>query len=279
MAKLTFEQKELIEDVFGMGGGFLLDFNNRMFVEFMKDVVSYDVFFKYGKKSKAKVFREFCEKESEQYVGKAILLLLNYMSNKKMLSGNEKEEELRQIGIEFSGINVKENTPKTSSINATQANSFIDYQGLQDDLINIESEKSQQAKGYAFEKYLKRLFEAFQLSPKASYKTGYDQIDGSFLLNGNTVLLEAKYRNTIISKDELILFENKLKNKSPFVKGVVISYSEIDKNAISYFSNRSTRFVVVYAKELFLMCSKHENLADLLTEKYRHLDETGNICS
>ncbi len=48
MAKFTFNEKQLIDSVFGMEHGFLLDFTNREFEEFMKDVVSYNIYGKYS---------------------------------------------------------------------------------------------------------------------------------------------------------------------------------------------------------------------------------------
>ena len=44
MAILSFQEKQLIERVFGMGGGYVLNFTNREFEEFMKDVVSYSIY-------------------------------------------------------------------------------------------------------------------------------------------------------------------------------------------------------------------------------------------
>lgn len=61
MANLTFAEKQLIEIVFNMSGGFVLNFSNREFKEFMKDVVDYDIYVKYPELSKAKMFREFLE--------------------------------------------------------------------------------------------------------------------------------------------------------------------------------------------------------------------------
>ena len=43
MAILSFQEKQLIEKVFGMGSGYVLNFSNREFEEFMKDVVSYNI--------------------------------------------------------------------------------------------------------------------------------------------------------------------------------------------------------------------------------------------
>jgi len=39
MANLSFIDKQLIEDVLGMGGGYVLDFSNRTFDEFMTEVI------------------------------------------------------------------------------------------------------------------------------------------------------------------------------------------------------------------------------------------------
>lgn len=36
MAILSFQEKQLIERTFGMGGGYVLNFTNREFEEFMK---------------------------------------------------------------------------------------------------------------------------------------------------------------------------------------------------------------------------------------------------
>ena len=76
MAILSFQEKQLIEKVFGMGGGYVLNFTNREFEEFMKDVVSYNIYQKYPGLSKAKMLRRFIEEESDTYVGKMIILLV-----------------------------------------------------------------------------------------------------------------------------------------------------------------------------------------------------------
>ena len=44
MANLAFKEKKLIETVFGMGGGYVLDFSSREFGEFMADIVQYDMY-------------------------------------------------------------------------------------------------------------------------------------------------------------------------------------------------------------------------------------------
>lgn len=53
-----------------------------------------------------------------------------------------------------------------------------------------------QPRGFAFERFLRDLFEAYGLAPRASFKpSAGEQIDGSFELDNETYLLEAKWKN------------------------------------------------------------------------------------
>ena len=275
MAKLTFSEKKLIEIVFGMGGGYVLDFSNREFREFMKDVVQYDIYDKYQGLSKAKMLREFINDESDVYVGKAIILLINYMNENNLVKEDvkDKSEKLYEIGKRLLG---KTNNKKKQNANKPLKPN-VNYESLKNLLLDIEKISSPQAKGYEFEKYLNSLFEAFKLEPNASYRTEHDQIDGSFTFEGNTVLIEAKYKSKEITKDDLILFENKLKSKSHFTKGLFITYSRVSSKALVYFKDSGSRIVVLTVEEIFLMCQNKISLIKVLQSKFRQLDERGLI--
>ena len=106
MAKLSFQEKQLIERVFGMGSGYVLNFSNREFEEFMKDVVSYNIYQKYPGLSKAKMLRRFIEDESDAYVGKMIILLINYMKSNS-LDKNITQEEFKTNYGKFKLLNSK----------------------------------------------------------------------------------------------------------------------------------------------------------------------------
>lgn len=275
MAKLTFNEKKLVETVFDMSGGYVLDFSNREFGEFMKDVVQYDIYEKYQGLSKAKMLREFINDESDVYVGKAIVLLINYMNDNDLVKDDikGKSDKLYEIGRRLLG---KTNNSKKQSADKS-VKSTVNYESLKDSLLDIEKIDSQQAKGYEFEKYLNNLFEAFNLKPNASYRTEHDQIDGSFTFEGNTVLIEAKYKSKEIPKDDLILFENKLKSKSHFTKGLFITYSRVSSKALDYFRDSGSRIVVLTVEEIFLMCQNKISLIKVLQSKFRQLDERGLI--
>lgn len=278
MANLTFNEKQLIESVFGMSSGYILDFSNRDFEEFMKDVVQYNIYTKYPGLSKAKMYREFLKDETEPYVGKSIVMLLNYMKDNGMITEDIKNrtDRLYEFGKKLLGRNQAQ--PKSKQQSPQPENKVdVDFDSLNVALLAIESISSPQAKGYAFEKYLNKLFKDFGLDPHASYRTEYDQIDGSFVLDGNTVLIEAKYRTNAIPKDDLILFSNKIKAKSHFPKGLFVTYSPVDAKAIEYFTDRSARFVILTVEELFLLCQNKYSLPKVLQTKFRVLDEQGVI--
>ncbi|RWO88374.1 hypothetical protein [Mesorhizobium sp.] len=57
------------------------------------------------------------------------------------------------------------------------------------------SKLAPQPRGYAFEKFLHDLFAAYNLAPRGSFRLTGEQIDGSFALEGETYLLEAKWQN------------------------------------------------------------------------------------
>jgi hypothetical protein len=278
MANLTFNEKQLIESVFDMSTGYLLNFSNREFEEFMNDVVQYKISAKYPGLSKAKMFRQFLKDESETYVGKAIIMLINYMKDNSLVTEHKKEkvDKLYEIGKRLLGKYQAQTEPKKQNVQ-TQKESTKDYDSLNKSLLDLEKISNPQTRGYEFEKYLNKLFNSFGLEPHASYRTEFDQIDGSFVLGGDTVLIEAKYRSNPIPKDDLILFSKKLELKSHFAKGLLISYSLIEEKTLDYFTDRGSRFIVLTVEELYIMCQNQVALQHVLQSKFRLLDEKGLI--
>lgn len=81
MANLTFFEKSKLEKLFGMGGGYVLDFSNRTFQEFVADIAGRDIFdqkYEYASGSKANRLRAFWSKEPNHVVGKLLSGLLDY---------------------------------------------------------------------------------------------------------------------------------------------------------------------------------------------------------
>ena len=83
MSNLSFAEKHKLEKLLGMGGGYVLDFSNRTFQQFVFDSVAKDIEdSKYARASgsKANHLRAFWEKEPNHVVGKLIKDLLDHSS-------------------------------------------------------------------------------------------------------------------------------------------------------------------------------------------------------
>ena len=135
-----------------------------------------------------------------------------------------------------------------------------------------------QARGFAFEKYLRDLFEVFNLEPRGSFKVVGEQIDGSFILRNEVYLLEAKWANKQTDKSDLVVFNEKVSSKSGFTRGLFISFSGYTEEALASFSSgRTVNIVLMTVQELAVVLTRNLNLSDVLWRKVRALAEEGNF--
>ncbi|MGD0580833.1 MAG: abortive infection family protein, partial [Bryobacteraceae bacterium] len=106
MSDLTNLEKRKFERLFEMGGGYVLNFSNRTFDEFVTDTVGRSIYDSkydgYGS-SKANRLRAFWQAESNHVVGKLMGALIDYQNeveDENQKSGNfylkKKAEELQQ---------------------------------------------------------------------------------------------------------------------------------------------------------------------------------------
>lgn len=82
MSNLTIIEKMTIEKLFGMSSGYVLDFSNRTFQEFVADSVGrdiYDSLYDQGSGSKANRLRALWKIEPNNVVGKLLMELLKYI--------------------------------------------------------------------------------------------------------------------------------------------------------------------------------------------------------
>lgn len=89
MADLSSIEKLQIEKLFDMGTGYVIDFSNRTFSEFILEnmgVEIYDTKYDYASGSKANRLRAFWQKEPNHVVGQLLLKLLEYWMAKKKSS-------------------------------------------------------------------------------------------------------------------------------------------------------------------------------------------------
>jgi len=120
MSKLTTIEKINFEKLFGMETGYVIDFSNRTFGEFILENVSIDIFqpkYAYMSGSKANRLRAFWSKEDNLLVGKLLLLLLEYWKLRKNLNNQLitlSENDLYEKCVVIAG-NIFNNNPSKNS--------------------------------------------------------------------------------------------------------------------------------------------------------------------
>lgn len=118
MANLTTNEKQILEKLFQMGSGYVLNFTDRTMEEFFRDDVGVDIYsekYKYASGSKANCLRGFWWKADDKIVGKSILELIEYIENQILIDNLRKEdfsEERirtgREIGKKLIGKKIEE---------------------------------------------------------------------------------------------------------------------------------------------------------------------------
>ena len=92
MSGLSFREREKLEKLFGMSSGYVLDFSNRTFQEFIADSVGRDIYdskYNYASGSKANLFRRFWDIEPNYIVGKVLSDMLEKVEEDNLYKGNE----------------------------------------------------------------------------------------------------------------------------------------------------------------------------------------------
>jgi hypothetical protein len=133
-----------------------------------------------------------------------------------------------------------------------------------------------QRRGFEFERFLKDLFNAYGLAPRASFKLVGEQIDGSFQLNSDVYLLEAKWQTKLTAQDHLLIFREKVEGKSTWGRGLFISISGFSPEGLAAFARgRATNIVGMSGQDLFLILSGELSLTEAIEHKVRRAAETG----
>lgn len=280
MANIEYIEKDCFEELFGMRTGYVFDFSNQGFQEFVFEKIHLDIYAKYQGLSKAKILRKIMSDYDNVTVGKLLLELMRYMQAKGMVTDENKVnfKKCAEIGNRLIGKNITLKTPaQTSSPKSTAP--IVDYDLLLKELTNMSSHSdTPQSRGFAFEKYLKKLFEDYNLEPRDSFKIVGEQIDGSFILHNEVYLLEAKWTNKKIDKADLVVFNEKVSSKSGFTRGLFISFSGFSDEALNTFANgRSVRIVLMTVQELAIALSRKLDFTKVLSAKVRALAEEGDF--
>jgi len=279
MARIGMMDKLLLEDVFDMGGGYVLDFSNTTFAQFFVDEVGVNIdearYFASGS-SKAKRFRCFLKLADDSTAAKVINALWEYRELKRLRGRypeNVEGAQPRMVALlqALGGVATQQPGQVKPTVVAMDS---AKLGKLKDELLGLPQLAAQE-RGYAFEAFLKELFDAFGLAAREAFRLRGEQIDGSFQLGHETYLLEAKWQNAQTGVADLHTFHGKLEQKASWTRGLFVSNSGFTEDGLAAFG-RGKRLVCVDGLDLYDIMHRGLPLGEALERKIRRAAETGH---
>lgn len=142
----------------------------------------------------------------------------------------------------------------------------------------LASQEDRQAAGIAFEKVLNELFGLFHLAPREPFRVTGEQIDGSFELDNEVYLLEAKWEASRLSEAPLMVFREKVYGKSSITRGLFIALNGCTTQALDAITRgKQPNFFLMDGYDLTMVLEGTLELDTLLKAKIRHLAEEGEV--
>lgn len=271
----------LIDDLFEMGGGYVLNFSDRTFAEFFAelDIDIDDPHYARNGTSKAKRLRCFLQSVDIQTAVRALKALWEYREAmrerfaqpEKMHGTKDRFEQL--VERIQSGASPAAYPPAAPAQPVVGVPSATLVSAILADLMAL-SQLDPHPRGFAFEKFLKRMFDAYGLEARDAFRLRGEQIDGSFQLANETYLLEAKWQNSQSGAAELHGFHGKLEQKAAWARGLFISNSGFTDDGLEAFG-RGKRVICMDGYDLYELLNRNLSLAKVLERKVRNAAETG----
>lgn len=266
-----------LDDLFEMGGGYVLNFSNPTFSRFFADELNVDIddpMYAEQGGSKGKRLRCFLQKVNVPTVVRTLKALWEYREAIRQRDGKPETVQNAQ-GRLLSLINRLEGKPDAQPAGQAPKAAFDRPKllALRNDLIEFV-QLTPQARGYAFETLLRDIFNVFGLEAREPFRLKGEQIDGSFLLQGETYLVEAKWQDALTGVADLHTFHGKLEQKAAWTRGLFVSNSGFTEDGLVAFG-RGKRVVCMDGLDLFETLSRELPLNHVLERKVRRAAETG----
>lgn len=267
-----------LDDLFEMGSGYVLNFSSPTFSRFFADELNVDIddpAYAAQGGSKGKRLRYFLQRVDIPTVVRSLKALWEY--REAIRQRDDKEEVVENAeGRLMSLINRLEGKPDFEPGDGQQPKPAFDRPkllALRNVLLGF-SELTPQARGYAFEALLRDLFNVFGMEAREPFRLKGEQIDGSFLLQGETYLVEAKWQDAQTGVADLHTFHGKLEQKAAWTRGLFVSNSGFTDDGLAAFG-RGKRVICMDGLDLFDTLSRELPLNYVLERKVRRAAETG----
>ena len=269
----------LLDDLFEMHDGYVLNFKDRTFAQFFAEELNVDIndstYLKNGT-SKGKRLKCFLQAVDKTSVVKTLYALWEYREILRKRAG--KAEEVAnahgQLLTLIARVEGKQATPASQgSPKPVPAFDKPKLNELREKLLALSSLPPQQ-RGYAFEAFLKQFFDAYGLEAHDPFRLRGEQIDGSFQLASETYLVEAKWQGQQTGVADLHIFHGKIEQKAAWTRGLFISNSGFTTEGLTAFG-RGKRVICMNGSDLYETLHRELPLDKVLDQKVRRAAETG----
>jgi hypothetical protein len=265
-----------LDDLFEMHSGYVLDFSNRTFAAFFAEELNIDIddaVYQERGTSKANRLRCFLQKADTASVVRTLRALWEYREASRMARRLQEtvpnaEGRLLELINRLEGGAPRE--PAAKPPPAFDREKVLELRGEFGALMTMQP----QPRGYAFEKFLKRLFTFYGMEARSAFRLRGEQIDGSFVLGSETYLLEAKWQNGQTGNEELHAFHGKVEQKAAWTRGLFVSYSGFSPDGLHAFG-RGKRVVCADGLDIFDALNREIPFNKVLEGKVRRAAETG----
>jgi restriction endonuclease len=266
----------LLDELFEMGGGYVLDFSDRTMSRFFAEEINVDIdddaYREHGT-SKAKRLRCYLNKVELPTAIKTLQALWNYREGVRKNRGRD-EWVANAEGRFHSLLNRMQGKPDAGRSEPPKAAyDRPKVLALKQRLIEL-SEMAPHPRGYAFEAWLCDAFNFYGLEAREPFRNRGEQIDGSFVLQGETYLLEAKWESEKTSAKDLHAFQGKLEQKAAWARGLFVSNSGFTEDGLVAFG-RGRRVICMDGLDLYETLDRELPLNLALDRKVRRAAETG----
>ena len=151
-------------------------------------------------------------------------------------------------------------------------------QELKTKFFGLHGESNRAKAGILLERLLNELFAINDLAPREPFRVVGEQIDGSFELDHEIYLMEAKWEREPIQPKDLYVFREKVEGKSKYTRGVFISINGYTANASDALTRgKQPSFFTMDGYDLTMILSEDMDLPVFLRRRQRILAEEGQV--
>jgi Restriction endonuclease len=262
-----------------MSSGYVLDFTNSTYAAFFRNDVGLDIYddvYAYYGDSKGKRLRRFLEVGQPVAVSKALAALWEYRETSRI--DHRETETIPNARARLSSLIVRLGgtpLPSDPAVEHPPAStkpalpSETTLAALDAEFLALtQMDEQPQQHGRAFERFLKRWFDAWGLDAHASFTTRSEEIDGSFQHEGATYIVEAKWHNKPVNGAMLHGFQGKLLERPDWTRGLYVSYGGYSAESFDAFTAR--RIIMMDGTDIYYALNRRLDLGRVIAMKARY---------